>query len=131
MELTELIGKEVIYKGNNCPVLQVGQANDGGNVLQLKVVETDANKDGETTLDVWVDIDEIRINVYFTQRPRLFGTMVDAYDGYAKVEWKDADGIVVPFRPDPETGNLMLDKEHRPIMTMKIFDTPLKEISLY
>lgn len=126
MELKELIGKEVIHKGNNCPVLQVGKGSDGGNVLQLKVVATDTTKD-----TVWCDIDEIRIQVYFTARPMLFGVMVDAYDGYAKVEWKDAEGIVVPFRPDPKTGFLMLDKENRPIMMMKVFDTPLAEISLY
>ena len=126
MELTELIGREVIHKGNKCPVLQVGKGSDGANVLQLKVVETEFTKD-----KIWCDIDEVRVNVYFTERPRLFGIMVDAYDGYAKVEWKDADGIAVPFRPDPKTGYLMLDKENRPMMTMKVFDTPLAEISLY
>tara|TARA_R110000782_G_scaffold46152_5_gene102109 strand:+ start:225 stop:605 length:381 start_codon:yes stop_codon:yes gene_type:complete len=126
MNLTELIGREVIYKGNKCPVLDVAKGSDGGNVLQLKVVETEYTKD-----TIWCDVDEIRINVYFTARPNLFGMMVDAYDGYAKVEWKDAEGITVPFRPDPKTGYLMLDKEHRPIMMMKVFDTPLAEISLY
>jgi hypothetical protein len=126
MELSELIGKEVIHKGNKCPVLAVAKGSDGANVLHLKVVETEKTKD-----TVWVDVDEIRVNVYFTQRPRLFGTMVDAYDNYAKVEWKDADGEVVPFRKDPKTGYLILDKENRPMMTMKVFDTPLNEISLY
>ena len=126
MNLTELIGKEVIHKGNKCPVLEIGSASDGGNVLKLKVVETDTNKD-----TIWCDIDEIRVQVYYTARPMLFGIMVDAYDGYAKVEWKDAEGIAVPFRNDPKTGFYMLDKEHRPIMTMKVFDTPLNEISLY
>jgi len=62
-------------------------------------------------------------------RPRLFGTMVDAHDGYGKVEWKDADGLLVPFRK--KDGELVLDKENRPIMTMKVFDCLLEEISLY
>jgi hypothetical protein len=57
--------------------------------------------------------------------------MVDAYDGVAKVEWKDADGFLVPFRKDPKTGQLILDKENRPIMTMKVFDCRLDEMSLY
>ena len=82
-----------------------------------------------------VAVDEIRVDVYFTQRPRLFGTMVDAHDDYAKVEWKDADGEVVPFRRYPNghvlAGQLMLDKENRPIMTVKILDSKLSEISLY
>ena len=55
MNLNELIGKEVIHKGNKCPVLQVGKANDGGNILQLKIEETEHTKD-----TIWCDIDEIR-----------------------------------------------------------------------
>lgn len=126
MELKELIGKEVIHKGNKCPVLAVDTVKTGANVLKLQVEETDT-----TGTEIWVDIDEIRIDVYFTQRPRLFGTMVDCYDGYAKVEWKDADGTVVPFRTDPKTKELILDNENRPLMTMKIFDSKLSDISLY
>lgn len=127
MELKNLIGKEVIHKGNTHPVLAVDVVKTGANVLKLKGVETDTQK-----AEFWVDIDEVRISVYYTQRPRLFGTMVDCYDGYAKVEWKDADGLLVPFRKDPKNvGQLLLDKEHRPMMTMKIFDSLLSEISLF
>jgi hypothetical protein len=125
MVLKDLIGKEVIFKGNKCPVLDIAVKN-GINHLQLKVTETDDHND-----EVWTDIDETRVDVYYTKRPRLFGTLVDAYDGYGKVEWKDADGVMVPFRVDPKTKQLMLDKENRPIMTMKVFDMPLEEISLY
>lgn len=125
MVLKELIGKEVIFKGNKCPVLDISEKN-GINILQLKVEET------ETTADtIWADIDEIRVDVFFTARPRLFGTLVDAYDGYGKAEWKDADGITVPFRTDPKTQQLMLTDDNRPIMTMKVFDLKLEEISLY
>ena len=53
MNLTELIGREVIYKGNKCPVLDVAKGSDGGNVLQLKVVETEYTKD-----TIWCDVDE-------------------------------------------------------------------------
>lgn len=126
MELKELIGREVIHKGNKCPVLAVDTVKTGANVLKLQVEETDT-----TGSEIWVDIDEIRIDVYYTQRPRLFGIMVDCYDGYAKVEWKDADGKIVPFRADPKTKQLVLDKNNCPLMTMKIFDSQLKEISLY
>jgi len=126
MVLKELIGKEVIFKGNKCPVLDVDVAKTGANILQLKAEENDELND-----EIWVDIDEIRIGVYFTERPRLFGTLVDCYDGYAKVEWKDADGIVVPFRTDSKTQQLMLTADNRPIMTMKIFDMKLEDISLY
>jgi len=125
MVLKELIGKEVIHKGNKCPVLDVAVKN-GIYMLCLKVEETDEHKD-----KIWVDIDEIRVDVYCTERPRLFGTLVDAYDGYGKAEWKDADGKVVPFRIDPKTGHLMLTADNRPIMTMKVFDMKLDEISLY
>jgi len=126
MVLTDLIGKEIIWKGNKCPVLQVAIDKTGANVLQLQAEETE-----KTKAEPWVDIDEIRVDVYYTARPRLFGVMVDAHDGYAKVEWKDADGIVVPFRTDPKTKQLVLDKENRPLMTMKVFDSKLSEISLY
>lgn len=130
MILKELIGKEVIFKGNKCPVLDVDVAKTGANILQLQAEENE-----ELNKEIWVDIDEIRINVYFTERPRLYGTLVDCYDGYAKVEWKDADGITVPFRTYPKgheyEGQLMLTKDNRPIMTMKIFDMKLEDISLY
>jgi hypothetical protein len=130
MVLKDLIGKEVIWKGNKCPVLKVDIDKTGANVLQLKAEETETTK-----AEPWVDIDEVRVDVYFTARPRLFGTMVDAHDGYAKVEWQDADGLLVPFRKYPRgheyEGQLMIDKENRPIMTMKIFDCRLDEISLY
>lgn len=126
MEIKNLIGKEVIWKGNKCPVLDTALHENGSNLLQLQAEETET-----TNSTPWVDIDEVRIDVYFTARPRLFGTMVDAYDGVGKVEWKDADGMVVPFRKDPKTGYLVLDKENRPIMTMKVFDCRLDEISLY
>lgn len=126
MDIKDLIGKEVIWKGNKCQVLNTALHENGSNLLQLEAEETE-----KTQLNPWVDIDEVRIDVYFTQRPRLFGIMVDAYDGVGKVEWKDADGVVVPFRKDPKTGFLILDKENRPIMTMKVFDVRLDEISLY
>jgi len=126
MELKDLIGKEVVWKGNKCEVLAVDIDTTGANVLKLKAEETETTK-----AEPWVDIDETRVNVYFTERPRLFGTMVDAHDGYAKVEWKDADGLLVPFRKDSKTGQLILDSENRPIMTMKVFDCALNEISLY
>jgi len=126
MEVKDLIGKEVIWKGNKCQVLNTSIHENGSNLLQLEAEETE-----KTQTNPWVDIDEVRIDVYFTQRPRLFGTMVDAYDGVGKVEWKDADGEVVPFRKDPKTGFLVLDKENRPMMTMKVFDVRLNEISLY
>jgi len=126
MVIKDLIGKEVIWKGNKCQVLDTALHENGSNLLQLEAEETE-----KTQTNPWVDIDEVRIDVYFTQRPRLFGTMVDAYDGVAKVEWKDADGILVPFRKDPKTGYLILDKENRPIMTMKVFDCRLDEMSLY
>ena len=126
MVLTDLIGKTVIYKGNECPVLAVDTVKAGIIVLQLKAVATKKTKENQ-----WVDIDETRIDVYFTSRPRLFGIMVDAYDGYAKVEWKDADGTVVPFRIDSKTNQYILDSENRPIMTMKVFDSKINEISLY
>ena len=126
MEIKDLIGKEVIWKGNKCQVLDTAIHENGSNLLQLEAEETE-----KTQTNPWVDIDEVRIDVYFTQRPRLFGIMVDAYDGVGKVEWKDADGLLVPFRKDPKTGWLMLDKENRPIMSMKVFDVRLDEISLY
>jgi hypothetical protein len=126
MVIKDLIGKEVIWKGNKCQVLDTALHENGSNLLQLEAEETE-----KTQTNPWVDIDEVRIDVYFTQRPRLFGTMVDAYDGVAKVEWKDADGFLVPFRKDPKTGQLILDKENRPIMTMKVFDCRLDEMSLY
>jgi len=126
MEVKDLVGKEVIWKGNQCQVLGTAIHENGSNLLQLKADETEKTKENP-----WVDIDEVRFNVYFTARPRLFGTMVDAYDGVGKVEWKDADGTTVPFRKDPKTGYLMLDNENRPIMTMKVFDCRLDEISLY
>lgn len=126
MEIKDLIGKEVIWKGNKCEVLAVDIDTTGANVLKLKAEETETTK-----AEPWVDIDETRVNVYFTERPRLFGTMVDAHDGYAKVEWKDADGLLVPFRKDSKTGQYILDSENRPIMTMKVFDCALNEISLY
>lgn len=126
MELTDLIGKQVIWKGNNCNVLNTSVHENGTNLLQLEAEET-----ATTNATPWVDIDEVRVDVYFTQRPRLFGVMVDSHDGFAKVEWKDADGIKVPFRTHPKTKELVLDNENRPIMTMKIFDCKLSEISLY
>ena len=126
MVIKDLIGKEVIWKGNKCEVLAVDVDTTGANVLKLKAEETETTK-----AEPWVDIDEIRINVYFTERPRLFGVMVDAHDGWGKVEWKDADGIVVPFRVDPKTKELVLTKDNCPIMTMKIFDMELEKISLY
>ena len=126
MEIRDLIGKEVIWKGNKCQVLDTAIHENGSNLLQLEAEETE-----KTQTNPWVDIDEVRVDVYFTQRPRLFGIMVDAYDGVGKVEWKDADGITVPFRKDPKTSYLILDKENRPIMTMKVFDVRLDEISLY
>lgn len=126
MEIKDIIGKEVIWKGNKCLVLDAGVHENGSNLLQIQAEETET-----TNATPWVDIDEIRIDVYFTARNRLFGTLVDAYDGVAKVEWKDADGIVVPFRKHPKTKELMLDGENRPIMTMKVFDCRLDEISLY
>ncbi len=126
MEIVDLIGKEVIWKGNKCQVLDTTLHENGSNILQLEAEETE-----KTRTNPWVDIDEVRFDVYFTARPRLFGVMVDAYDGVGKVEWKDADGILVPFRKDPKTGYLMLDNENRPIMTMKVFDCRLDEISLY
>lgn len=125
MVLKELINKEVIFKGNKCPVLDVAVKN-GINILKIKAEDNE-----QLNEEIWVDVDEIRINVYYTKRPRLFGTLVDCYDGYAKVEWKDADGEVVPFRTDPKTKQLMLTNDNRPIMTMKIFDMKLEEISLY
>lgn len=126
MKISDLVGKEVIWKGNKCLVLDTTIHENGSNLLQLQAEETET-----TNATPWVNIDEIRVDVYFTNRPRLFGVMVDAYDGVGKVEWKDADGILVPFRKDPKTGHLMLDKENRPIMTMKVFDCRLDEMSLY
>lgn len=126
MELTDLIGKQVIWRGNNCNVLNASVHENGTNLLQLEAEET-----ATTNSTPWVDIDEVRVDVYFTTRPRLFGVMVDSHDGFAKVEWRDADGVVVPFRTNPKTGELILDNENRPIMTMKIFDCKLSEISLY
>lgn len=126
MVLNDLIGKEVIWKGNKCPVLGVTTHSTGAFIVQLEIDETET-----TRKNPWVQIDEIRVDVYFTARPRLFGQMVDAHDNYAKVEWKDADGLLVPFRKNSKTGELILDKENRPIMTMKVFDCDLSEISLY
>ena len=126
MVIKDLIGKEVIWKGNKCEVLAVDIDTTGANVLNLKAEETETTK-----AEPWVDIDEVRFNVYFAERPRLFGTMVDAHDGWGKVEWKDADGITVPFRTDSKTKDLILDSENRPIMTMKIFDMELEKINLY
>lgn len=130
MVITDLKGKEVIWKGNKVPVLDVKTDSTGAFAVQLETDETELTKK-----NVWVQIDEIRADVYFNERPRLFGVMVDAHDGFAKVEWKDADGIVVPFRTYPPNheyaGQLMLDKENRPIMTVKIFDSKLEEISLF
>ena len=126
MEIKDLIGKEVIWKGNKCQVLNTSLHENGSNLLQLEAEETE-----KTQANPWVDIDEVRADVYFTQRPRLFGVMVDAYDGVGKVEWMDADGHLVPFRKDPKSGQLILDKENRPIMTMKVFDCRLDEMSLY
>lgn len=126
MEVKDLIGKEVIWKGNKCEVLAVDIDTTGANVLNLQAEETETTK-----AKPWVDIDETRINVYFTERPRLYGTLVDAHDGWAKVEWKDADGITVPFRVDSKTKDLILTKDNCPIMTMKIFDMELELISLY
>ncbi len=126
MEIKDIIGKEVIWKGNKCKVVNTSIHENGSNLLQLQAEAT------ETTNETpWVDIDEVRVEVYFTQRPRLFGVMVDAYDGVGKVEWMDADGLLVPFRKDPKTGGLILDKDNRPIMTMKVFDCRLDEMSLY
>ena len=126
MEIKDLINKEVIFKGNKCPILDTDIAMTGANILQLKTPETDINKE-----NIWIDIDECRISVYFTERPALHGVMVDAYDGYGKIEWRDAEGITVPFRIDPKTSFLILTKDNRPIMTMKIFDMELSKISLY
>jgi len=126
MVINELVGKEVIWKGNKCPVLATDTDSTGATVLQLKAEATE-----KTKAEPWVNIDEIRVDVYFTERPRLFGKLVDAHDGWAKVEWKDADGILVPFRRDSKTKELILDKENRPLMTMKIFDMELERISLY
>lgn len=125
MELKDLKGNSVIWKGNTCEVLDVAVNKNGENVLMVKAEETEV-----TSENVWTPIDEVRVDVFFTKRPRLFGQMVDAYDGIAKVEWKDADGYLVPFRKDKD-GNLLLDKENRPLMTMKVFDCRLNEISLY
>lgn len=126
MEIKDLIGKEIVWKGNKCLVLDTAVHENGTNMLQIEAEETET-----TNATPWVDIDETRINVYFTARPRLFGILVDAYDGVGKVEWKDADGLLVPFRINPKTKDLMLDAENRPIMTMKIFDCRLDEMSLY
>lgn len=130
MVITDLKGKEIIWKGNKCLVLDVGTDTTGAFAVQIEAEETET-----TQTNPWVPIDEVRADVYFTQRPRLFGVMVDAHDGYAKVEWKDADGEVVPFRRYPQghpyAGQFMLDKENRPIMTVKIFDSKLSEISLF
>jgi hypothetical protein len=126
MVVKNLIGKEVIWKGNKCEVLAVDIDTTGANVLQLQAEETETTK-----AKPWVDIDETRISVYFTERPRLYGTLVDAHDGWAKVEWKDADGITVPFRVNSKTKELILNKDNCPIMTMKIFDMELEKISLY
>jgi hypothetical protein len=126
MTIKDLIGKQVIWKGNKTIVLDTAVHENGANLLQLQAEETET-----TNATPWVDIDEIRVDVYFTARPMLFGTMVDAYDGVGKVEWKDAEGLLVPFRKDKKTGQLVLDKENRPLMTMKVFDCKLDEISLY
>lgn len=87
MVLTELIGKEVIHKGNKCKVLAHSKTKQGTNALQLEMPATE-----KTPENPWVEIDECRIDVYFTQRPRLFGVMVDCYDGVAKCEWQNANG---------------------------------------
>lgn len=126
MVINELVGKEVIWKGNKCPVLATALDSTGATVLQLKAEATETTK-----AEPWVNIDETRIDIYFTARPRLFGKMVDAHDGWVKAEWKDADGEVVPFRRDSKTKEFILDKENRPIMTMKIFDMDMSEVSLY
>tara|TARA_R110000803_G_scaffold140997_3_gene207518 strand:+ start:62 stop:442 length:381 start_codon:yes stop_codon:yes gene_type:complete len=126
MELKELIGKEVIWKGNKCEVLAVDVDTAGTNVLKVQAEETETTKS-----EPYVDMDEVRFDVYFSERPRLFGTMVDVHDGWGKVEWKDADGLIVPFRTDSKTKDLILDKDNRPIMTMKIFDVELEKISLH
>lgn len=126
MVIRDLIGKEVIWKGNKCEVLKVDIDSTGGIVLQLKAEETETTK-----AEPWVNIDETRVDVYFIERPRLYGTMVDAHDGWGKVEWKDADGITVPFRVDSKTKQLILNKDNCPIMTMKIFDMELERIKLY
>jgi len=126
VEIKELIGKEVFYKGNKCPVIATAVATTGAFVLELKVVATDKHKD-----KIWVDINEVRVEVFYKPRPRLFGKLVDAFDGWGKGEWMDADGETVPFRKDSKTGYLILDKENRPKMTMKIFDIKLKDIGLY
>lgn len=126
MEINDLVGNQVIWKGNNCTVLSTSVHADGSNLIQLEIEETEL-----TRQNPWVSVDEIRVEVYFIERPRLFGVMVDAYDGIAKVEWKDADGLIVPFRKNQKTKELILDKENRPIMTMKVFDCRLSEISLY
>lgn len=130
MVITDLKGKEIVWKGNKCLVLDVQTDSTGAFAVQLEIEETE-----NTQTNPWVAIDEIRADVYFTQRPRLFGVMVDAHDNYAKVEWKDADGEIVPFRKYPPNhkyaGQYVLDKENRPIMTVKIFDSKLSEISLF
>lgn len=126
MEIKDLIGKEIVWKGNKCIVIETGVHDNGSNMLQIQAEATET-----TSENPWVDIDEIRVNVYFTARPRLFGILVDAYDGVGKVEWKDADGLLVPFKKHPKTKELMLDGENRPIMTMKIFDCRLEDMSLY
>lgn len=126
MVIEELIGKEITWKSNKCLVLSTDLDSTGGIVLQLKAEATDTTK-----AEPWVNIDETRFDVYFTERPRLFGKMVDAHDGWGKVEWKDADGTLVPFRKDSKTKQLILDKLNRPMMTMKIFDMELDKISLY
>jgi hypothetical protein len=130
MVITDLKGKEIIWKGNKCLVLNVETDSTGAFAIQLEMDETET-----TPVNPWVAIDEIRADVYFTERPRLFGVMVDAHDGFAKVEWKDADGEIVPFRKYPPNhewaGHLMVDKENRPIMTVKVFDSKLEDISLF
>jgi hypothetical protein len=130
MVITDLKGKEIIWKGNKCLVLDVQTDSTGAFVVQIEAEETETTK-----TNPWIPIDEVRVDVYYTQRPRLFGVMVDAHDGFAKVEWKDADGEVVPFKVYPPNheyaGHLMLDKENRPIMTVKVFDSKLSEISLF
>jgi hypothetical protein len=126
MVINDLVGKEVIWKGNKCPVLQTNIDKTGTTVLQLKAEATE-----KTKAEPWVSIDEVRADVYFTARPMLFGKLVDAHDGWGKAEWRDADGLLVPFRVDKKTGQLILDKENRPLMTMKIFDVKLDEMSLY
>jgi hypothetical protein len=124
VELRDLIGKEAVYKGNKCPIIDVDVNKAGANVLKLSGIETK-----KARKEIWVDIDECRISVFLTNRPALHGIMVDAYDGYAKGEWKDADGWVVPYRIDPNTYGLMLTKDNRPIMTMKIIDIELEKLS--